>query len=293
MKVFAKLTGLALLGLTTAASGQRNFDDVAVKAEQVAPGIAVLFGAGGNMAVSHGEDGTVLIDDQFAPLTGKIEASIAQLGATPVKFLINTHYHGDHTGGNENFGGNGALIFAQENVRARLKAGRDGESPIAPAPKAALPVVTYDEGLRLNLNGDTIDIMFLGGGHTDGDSVVFWREDNVVHMGDLYFKIPGFPFIDTASGGNIFTAIASIDAVIAMTDDHTTIIPGHGPVSNRDELVAYRGMLAEAVSRVKKRKGQGLSLTDTIAAEPLEDFNRGEGFVSAAAFITAIWQSME
>lgn len=293
MKVFAKLTALALLGLTTAASGQRNFDDVAVKAEQVAPGIAVLFGAGGNMAVSHGEDGTVLIDDQFAPLTDKIEASIAQLGATPVKFLINTHYHGDHTGGNENFGGNGALIFAQENVRARLKAGRDGESPIAPAPKAALPVVTYDEGLRLNLNGDTIDIMFLGGGHTDGDSVVFWREDNVVHMGDLYFKIPGFPFIDTASGGNIFTAIASIDAVIAMTDDHTTIIPGHGPVSNRDELVAYRAMLAEAVSRVRERKGQGFSLTDTIAAEPLEDFNRGEGFVSAAAFITAIWQSME
>lgn len=260
MKYFAPLAGLSLLGLSASASAQRNFDDVEIKAEEVAPGIAVLFGAGGNIGVSHGEDGTILIDDQFAPLTAKIEAAVAALGATPVKFLINTHYHGDHTGGNENFGKKGALIFAQENVRVRLKEGRAGENPIAPAAREALPVVTYDQGLRLNVNGDTVDVMFLGGGHTDGDSVIFWREDNVVHMGDLYFKISGYPYIDVSSGGNVFNAMNSLDAVIRMIDDQTKVIPGHGPMSNKAELVAYRAMIGDAVARVKALKDNGRTL---------------------------------
>lgn len=293
MKYFAPLAGLSLLGLSASASAQRNFDDVEIKAEKVAPGIAVLFGAGGNIGVSHGEDGTILIDDQFAPLTAKIEAAVAALGATPVKFLINTHYHGDHTGGNENFGKKGALIFAQENVRVRLKEGRAGENPIAPAAREALPVVTYDQGLRLNVNGDTVDVMFLGGGHTDGDSVIFWREDNVVHMGDLYFKISGYPYIDVSSGGNVFNAMNSLDAVIRMIDDQTKVIPGHGPMSNKAELVAYRAMIGDAVARVKALKDNGRTLEEAVAAKPLADFNRGEGFISADGFVTAIWQSME
>lgn len=293
MKYFAPLAGLSLLGLSASASAQRNFDDVEIKAEEVAPGIAVLFGAGGNIGVSHGEDGTILIDDQFAPLTAKIEAAVAALGATPVKFLINTHYHGDHTGGNENFGKKGALIFAQENVRVRLKEGRAGENPIAPAAREALPVVTYDQGLRLNVNGDTVDVMFLGGGHTDGDSVIFWREDNVVHMGDLYFKISGYPYIDVSSGGNVFNAMNSLDAVIRMIDDQTKVIPGHGPMSNKAELVAYRAMMGDAVARVKALKDNGRTLEEAVAAKPLADFNRGEGFISADGFVTAIWQSMK
>ncbi len=292
MKTVVTFAGLALLASSTAASAQRNFDDVEIRAEQIAPGIAVLYGAGGNIGVSYGEDGTVLIDDQFAPLTAKIEAAVAALGADPVKFLINTHYHGDHTGGNENFGKKGALIFAQENVRVRLKEGRAGANPIAPAAKEALPIVTYDQGLRLNVNGDTVDVMFLGGGHTDGDSVIFWREDNVVHMGDLYFKIPGFPFIDTASGGNVFNAMTSLDAVIRMIDDQTRVIPGHGPMSNRAELVAYRAMIGDAVARVKTLKDEGKSLEQAVAAKPLASFNRGEGFISADGFVTAIWQSL-
>lgn len=293
MKYLAPLAGLSLLALSASASAQRNFDDVEIRAEQVAPGIAVLFGAGGNIGVSHGEDGTILIDDQFAPLSAKIEAAIAELGATPVRFLINTHYHGDHTGGNEAFGKKGALIFAQENVRVRLKEGRAGENPIAPAPKDALPVVTYGQGLRLNVNGDTVDVMFLGGGHTDGDSVIFWREDNVIHMGDLYFKIPGYPFIDVSSGGNVFNAMNSLDAVIRMIDDQTKVIPGHGPMSTKAELVAYRAMMGDAVARVKALKDQGKTLEETVASQPLADFNRGEGFISADGFVTAIWQSME
>lgn len=293
MKSFLPLAGLSFLALATSAAAQRNFDEVEIKAEQIAPGIAVLYGAGGNIGVSHGEDGTILIDDQFAPLSEKIEAAVAELGATPVKFLINTHYHGDHTGGNEVFGKKGALIFAQENVRVRLKEGRAGVNPIAPAPKEALPVVTFEQGLRLNVNGDTVDVMFLGGGHTDGDSVIFWREDNVIHMGDLYFKISGYPFIDVASGGNVFNAMNSLDAVIRMIDDQTKVIPGHGPMSNKAELVAYRAMMGDAVARVKALKDEGKTLEETIAAQPLAGFNRGEGFISADAFVTAIWKSME
>ena len=292
MKIVLSFASLSLLTLATPAAAQRNFDEVEIRAEQIAPGIAVLYGAGGNIGVSYGEDGTILIDDQFAPLSAKIEAAVAELGASPVEFLINTHYHGDHTGGNENFGKKGALIFAQENVRVRLKEGRAGDNPIAPAPKDALPVVTYDQGLRLNVNGDTVDVMFLGGGHTDGDSVIFWREDNVLHMGDLYFKIPGYPFIDVASGGNVFNAMNSLDAVIRMIDDRTRVIPGHGPMSNKAELIAYRAMIGDAVARVKALKDAGKSLEEAVAAQPLADFNRGEGFISADAFVTAIWNSL-
>jgi glyoxylase-like metal-dependent hydrolase (beta-lactamase superfamily II) len=292
MKAAATFVSLALLCLGTSANAQRDFDAVEIKAEQVAPGIAVLFGAGGNIGVSHGEDGTILIDDQFAPLSEKIEAAVAQLGATPVKFLINTHYHGDHTGGNEAFGKKGALIFAQENVRLRLKEGRAGDNPLAPAPKEALPVVTFEQGLRLNVNGDTVDVMFLGGGHTDGDSVIFWREDNVVHMGDLYFNIPGYPFVDVASGGSVLNAMNSLDAVIRMIDDATKVIPGHGPISSKAELVAYRAMIGDAVARVQALKAQGKNLEEAIAAQPLAGFNRGEGFISADGFVTAIWISL-
>lgn len=292
MKTAATLASLSLFALTTSASAQRNWDEVEIKAEELAPGVAVLFGAGGNIGVSYGEDGTILIDDQFAPLTEKIETAVAELGATPVKYLINTHYHGDHTGGNENFGKKGALIFAQKNVRVRLKNGRTGERAIDPAPKEALPVVTYDQGLTLNVNGDTVDVMFVGGGHTDGDSVIFWREDNIVHMGDLYFKIPGYPFIDVASGGNVFNAMNSLDTVIRMIDDETKVIPGHGPMSNKAELVAYRAMIGDAVSRIKALRDEGLTLEEAIAADPLAGFNRGEGFISKDSFVTAVWNSM-
>ncbi|GAA4038195.1 MBL fold metallo-hydrolase [Parerythrobacter jejuensis] len=293
MSSFKTVLGLSLLALATSASAQRNFDNVEVTSQEVAPGIAVLFGAGGNIGVSHGPDGTILIDDQFAPLTEKIESAVADLGATPVKFLINTHYHGDHTGGNENFGKKGALIFAHTNVRVRLKEGRGEPRPIAPAGKDALPVVTFDQGLTLNVNGDTVDVLFLGGGHTDGDSVIRWREDNVVHMGDLYFKIPGYPFIDTRSGGNVLNAMNSIDAVIRMIDDKTKVIPGHGPMSNKAELVAYRQMIGEAVGLVKALKNEGKSAEEVVAAKPLADFNRGEGFIGPDQFVQAIYTSLE
>ena len=292
MKARICTAAAALLFLSAPAVAQRDFDDVRITTEEVAPGIAVLFGAGGNIGVSHGADGTVLIDDQFAPLTAKIEAAVAALGASPVRFVVNTHWHGDHTGGNENLGEKGALIFAHHNVRARLVEGRPGDNPIPPAPEAALPVVTYEQGVSFHLNGERVDVMFIGGGHTDGDSVVHWTKSNVVHMGDLYFNIPGFPFIDTASGGNVIDAMNSLDAVIRMIDDDTRVIPGHGPMSNKSELVAYRAMIGRAVERVSALKDDGMTLEQAVAAKPLVDFDRGEGFIDADGFVTAIYRSL-
>lgn len=285
--LFASLLAAAPL------AAQQDWSKVEVKAEQIAPGVAVLFGSGGNIGVSHGEDGTLIIDDQFAPLSGKIEAAIAGLGASPVKFVVNTHWHGDHTGGNEHFGNKAATIFAHENVRTRLADGRpDGERPIAPSPKAALPVVTFERGVTLHLNGDTIDVVFLGGGHTDGDSVVRWREKNVVHMGDLYFKIAGWPFVDTRSGGDIGRLLFSIDTAIGMMDADTKVIPGHGPMADRAELIAYRNTVGEAVTRIRALKRSGISLSEAQAKRPLDSFGRGEGFITADGFIAAVWDSL-
>ena len=285
------LAGAAVL-LASPVHAQRDFSQVEVTAQELAPGIAVLFGSGGNIGVSYGEDGTILIDDQFAPLSEKIEAAVAALGASPAAFVVNTHWHFDHTGGNENFGKAGALIFAHHNVRARMAVGSDGRFTVPPAPDVALPVVTYEQGVRFHRNGDTIDVMFVGGGHTDGDSVVFWREDNVVHMGDLYFNIPGYPFVDVESGGNVLHAMTSLDAVIRMIDDDTQVIPGHGPMSDKAGLVAYRAMIGQAVDLVRGLKDGGASLEAVIAAKPLAGFDRGEGFIDADGFVTAIYQSL-
>ena len=289
---FAFAAGAIAL-LAAPLSAQRNFDDVEITAEEVAPGFAVLFGAGGNIGVSYGEDGTVLIDDQFAPLTAKIEGAIAARGAQPVDYVINTHWHGDHTGGNENLGEKGALIFAHHNVRTRLSDGREGDNPIPPAAKAALPVVTYGQGVSMHLNGYRTDVMFVGGSHTDGDSVVMWHGANVVHTGDLYFNIPGFSFIDTASGGNVIDAMNSLDVVIRMIDDQTVVIPGHGPVSNKAELVAYRTMIGQEVDRVRALRDDGMSYEQAVKSRPLSEFDRGEGFIDADGFAGAIYRSLE
>jgi len=273
-------------------SAQDNMDAVEIRAEPLAPGVAVLFGSGGNMAVSYGSEATVLIDDQFAPLSKKIETAIAALGASPVRYVVDTHWHFDHTGGNENFDRAGATIFAQENVRVRLAAGGAiGGNTIPPAPATALPVVTFEQGMKFHVNGDTIRLAYFGGGHTDGDAVVFWEEKNIVHMGDLYFNIPGFPFVDLESGGSVYNAMRSLDLVIGMIDDKTKVIPGHGPMSNKGELVAYCAMIGAAVKRVEALRAGGKSLEQAIAARPLDDFNRGQGFIGPDQFVTAIWNS--
>ena len=295
-RTFAALL-LATSSLALSACSESNaqesdrFAKVEIKAEPLADGIAVLFGAGGNIGVSYGPDGTVLIDDQFAPLTGKINAAVKDLGAEPVKYLINTHWHGDHTGGNENLGRSGVLIMAHDHVRDRLIKGNDSTPPAAPE---ALPVVTYHDGIKLHLNGDEIRVQHMSHGHTDGDSVVFWKNANVVHMGDLFFNKVTLPFIDLSSGGNARGVLAAADKVLAMVDDDTKIIPGHGPMANKADLTTYRDMLKSVIGTVEKAQGEGKSLAQVQAMKPAAQWDvNPDAFIKGDAFVEAVYKSLQ
>ena len=289
----------ALVFAVQASAQSPDFSKAEIKAEVIAPGVAVLFATGGNVlggniGVSYGPDGTVLIDDQFAPLTDKINEAVAKLGGSPVRFLVNTHWHFDHAGGNENMGKVGATIFAHDSVRGRLAAGGTTFGNVTPpAPAVALPVVTYAHGLTFHLNGDDIDAVFTGGGHTDGDTVVIWRKANVVHMGDLMMNGLGFPFVDLDSGGNTVHLVATLDQVLARTNPATKVIPGHGPVTDQAGLRAWRNMIAGAVETVRKARGKKQKLEDFLKANPLKALEKPGGFVPADMFATAIWQSLD
>lgn len=284
-----------LLAGTSVAIAQQNFDQVQIRTEVVKPGIAVLFGAGGNIGVSHGPDGTILIDDQYAPLTPKIVAAVAALGAKPVKFLVNTHWHGDHTGGNENFGNAGAVILAQDHVRDRMATPQvRGARTIGPSPAAALPVITYHDGARIHLNGDVVRMMHVAHAHTDGDSIVFWEKANVVHMGDTYFNRVTLPFIDLASGGSAKGLLAGIDRVLALINDDTVVIPGHGPLARKRDLAAYRAMLADVIAKVESGRAAGQTLDQIVASKPAAAYETNPpGFISGDAFVTTIYRSLE
>jgi len=195
----------------------------------VKDGIHVIMGKGGNIGVSSGPDGGFMIDDQFAPATEAILGKIKSVTDQPVRFLVNTHHHRDHTGGNENLGKAGVLIFAHDNVRARLLA--------SDAPASSLPVVTFSDTTTFNMNGQTIHVFHTEAAHTDGDAMILFREANVIHMGDTFFN--GFyPFIDSKSGGSVDGVFAAIDKVLSLADANTVIIPGHGPIGDRDDLMA-------------------------------------------------------
>ncbi len=276
------------------AAAQQDFSKVEIKPQALAPGVAVLFGAGGNIGVSHGPDGTVLIDDQYAPLTPRIQAAVAALGATPVKYLINTHWHRDHSGGNENFGKAGALILAHDHVRDRMAAeqkGRFGTTP--PSPAAALPVITYHDGISLHLNGDRVRTVHLKHAHTDGDSVVIWEKANVVHMGDTFFHQVTLPFIDLDSGGSAKGMLAGVGKVLMMIDDKTVVIPGHGPVATKADLAAYRDMLASVIASVEAAKSAGKSLAEVQAMKPAAKWDTNpNAFIKGDDFVAAIYDSL-
>lgn len=285
------LVAASIFTLATPGQAQQDFSKVEVKAENLAPGISVLFGAGGNIGVSHGEDGTVLIDDQFAPLTPKIQAAVAALGASPVKFLINTHWHGDHSGGNENFGKAGAVIMAHDNVRVRMAT--DQKTPmgeVKASPKAALPVITYAEGLKLHLNGEEVRVIAVAPAHTDGDSIVHWTKSNVIHMGDLFFHKMSYPFVDRSSGGDVRGVIAAAEKVLAMANGQTKIIPGHGVVASKADLQAYRDMLVAIVGKVEAAVKAGQSLEEVKAMKPADGFGvNPSGFITADRFIEMVY----
>src|SRR5436305_3112450 len=239
-------------------SAQQDFSKVQMKVTKVSGTVYMLEGAGGNIGASVGDDGIVVVDDEFLPLADKIEAALKGIADKPVKFVLNTHWHGDHTGGNPHFGEK-APIIAQENVRKRLASGgttRFGETK--PAPKAAMPVITFDQDVSVHLNGEDIHAIHIANGHTDGDSVIFFPQSKVVHMGDDFFNGGIFPFIDLESGGSVQGMIAGGEKVLAEAPDDVKIIPGHGPLGTKDDLRKFVTMLKETSAAVqagiKKRK---------------------------------------
>jgi cyclase len=285
---------ISCIAFGPAAFAQQDMSKVEMKAEKLTPGVAVLFGAGGNIGVSYGEDGTILIDDQFAPLTAKIQKAVADLGASPVKFLVNTHWHGDHTGGNENLGNAGAVIMAHDNVRVRMATpqSRDGKVTAA-SPKAALPVVTYDKGVKLHLNGEEVRAIALAPAHTDGDSIIHWTKSNVIHMGDTFFNKVTFPFVDLNSGGNVRGVIKAADTALAIANDETKIIPGHGAVATKAELQAYRNMVAQITAKVDAAMKKRMPLDKIKAMKPADGYGvKADGFITADKFVEAVYKSL-
>jgi cyclase len=252
--------------------------DPSVQAVNIAPGIYMLTGRGGNVGVSIGVDGAAIIDDKFADNSPYIRAAIAMLSDQPVKFVINTHLHGDHTGGNEAFGKTGAVIIAQENVRKRLSVERVDPSngqKIPPRPREALPVITFEDSAALHFNDDDLEFTHLPNAHTETDIVVRFRKANVLHMGDTF--VGGFPFIDGNTGGTLDGLIRAHEKVLATIDDSTILIRGHGPLGNKAELQAFHDMLVVVRDRVVKLVKVGRSQDEVLAARPTKEFEEKYG----------------
>jgi glyoxylase-like metal-dependent hydrolase (beta-lactamase superfamily II) len=289
MKTPHCLVALLLTLLLPGPIPAQDMEDVEIRTVPVAEGIHMLLGRGGNIGVVSGPDGVFLIDDQYAPLTEKILAAVKAIDPGPVRFLVNTHWHGDHTGGNENLGKAGVVIVAHENVRLRMSVkqvmaalGRE----VPPSPRAALPVITFPDSLAFHLNGVTIEVQHVSAAHTDGDAVLWFSGRNAVHMGDIYFN-GMYPFIDTGSGGSVAGTIAAAAAVLARADDRTKIIPGHGPLSDRAGLAAYRDMLASVRDRVQAGLAAGQSAEEIVASRPTADLDAtwARGFLKPDDFV--------
>lgn len=286
--LFAALA-LAALGLAPLAQAQQDFSKVEVKAEKLGDTTWMLTGAGGNIGLSVGEDAVFVIDDQFAPLVPKIKAAIAKITPKPVQFVMNTHFHFDHTGGNEAFGKDGAWIVAHDNVRKRMSTEQVMSFIGARQPSSAkpgLPVITVAGSLSFHINGDEVHAFHVPNAHTDGDLIVHFRKGDVVHMGDVYFN--GFyPFIDFGSGGTADGVIAAVDRVLALATDKTKIIPGHGPLASKADLQTYRDLLATVTQRIKKLRAEGRSDAQIRDAKPAADFDAryGGGFIKPEQFV--------
>lgn len=279
---------------------QQDFSKVQIKATKVSGNIYMLEGAGGNIGASIGEDGIVIVDDQFAPLADKIQASLKSLGITdkPVRFVINTHYHGDHTGGNTPFSNAGSTVIAQDNVRKRLQtggsAGNGGsiKMEVKPAEKADLPIITFEHDVTVHLNGEDIRALHFPSGHTDGDSIIFFPKNNVVHMGDDFVRY-GFPFIDVSSGGSVQGMISAMEKAAAQLPPDVKVIPGHGALSNLDDVREFTKMLKETSAVVQKALDQHKTLDQMKQEKVLEPWKKWSGdFVNADAFIETLYNSL-
>lgn len=289
----------SLFLLTGTAHAQQAMDDVTITTEKVSDGIYMLQGRGGNIGLSVGDDGVFMIDDQFAPLTDKIVAAIHRLSDKPIRFLINTHHHFDHTGGNENLGKKNVNIVAHDNVykrlsnelaEKRLAEKKKGENPPS---DAGLPVISFNDEMTFHLNGLHIRAVHFEHAHTDGDSVIYFEDKNVLHMGDTFFN-GMYPFIDTTSGGSVYGVLDVVAHTLKSIDDQTKIIPGHGPLAHKADLKIYDDMLRDVVSILEELAKKGLSVEDVVKLKPLAKYDEkySWSFITAEKFLNIVYKDI-
>jgi len=268
------VAGVLLLGVAPSLRAQ-NFDTIQVRSVLVAGSVHMLQGAGGNIGLVVGNDAVFVVDDQFAPLTPKVLAAIKAITPDPVKFVLNTHWHFDHTGGNENMGKAGALIFAHENVRRRMSTSQliEALNRTEPAsPHGALPVVTFTDTVTFHLNGDSIVVFHVAPAHTDGDAIVYFTKANVVHTGDVFVSA-GFPFVDLSSGGSIDGIIRATERIMVTTNAQTKIIPGHGPLTDRGRVKEYHDMLYVLRDRMRKEIAAKHTIEQVLASKITAEYD--------------------
>tara|TARA_B100001059_G_scaffold131666_1_gene131742 strand:- start:174 stop:1085 length:912 start_codon:yes stop_codon:yes gene_type:complete len=280
-KPAAMITLLGLMWLFSPASrAQQDFSNVEIVTHHVAGSVYYLQGAGGNIGLSIGEDGVVMIDDQYAPLTDKILAAIRQLNEGEIRFVINTHVHGDHTGGNENLGKLGILILARDEVRVRLA---------AQSPAAALPVLTYSDAITIHLNGEEVYAFPVPPAHTDGDTFIYFVDSDVIHTGDV-FRTTAFPVIDTNNGGTLDGSIQALCLLIGTAGPDTLILPGHGEVSTRMDVMGFRDMILDVRDQVAPMVERGMSYKEVAAANPTAAYNDRYG--NPDRFLRAVYTEL-
>ena len=283
---------LASISTTTAQENKVEFTNF-----QLSDTIYMLRGRGGNVGISTGEDGLYIIDDQVKPITTQLLEAIQEISDKPIRFVFNTHYHGDHVGGNESIGGAGAVIIAHDNIRKRMTTEQVSifmNSTTPPYAKGALPVLTFNDRLSLHLNGESATAYYVANGHTDGDSIIHFPVSNVIHMGDMYFN-GLYPYVDLDAGGSIQGVIAAADLTLSLSNETTRIIPGHGPLATVGDLETYRDFLVKATANVQALIDEDMSLEQAIDAKPTEEWDAtlGEVWITPPQFVTFIYNSLK
>jgi len=282
------LAAAAALAAGAALAQNDDFAAVEIVTHHLAGNVHYLEGRGGNIGVLVGDDGVVMVDDQFAPLTEKIVAAIAALSDEEIRFVINTHVHPDHTGGNENLGGMGVAIVAHDNVRLRMAQGIRGGPP---APVVARPIVTFGDRLNMHLNGEEIEIAKVPNAHTDGDSFIHFKTSNVLHLGDV-FRTGAFPVIDTANGGTAKGTIEALGVALEMAGPDTIVLPGHGTPSTRADVERFLDLVIDVEQRVSGLIEQGMTLEQVMAAAPTAPYDDA-GLGTPERFITGLYESLK
>ena len=295
-RAWPALSAALLGGLVAVGVAQQDLSKVEIRTEKLADDIWVLYGAGGNIGLCSGPDGALLVDDQYPQLSARILAAAKAANDAPLRWVVNTHWHGDHVGGNENMAAAGALLIAQDRVRQRMIEGQENKTfnrRVEPAPAKALPMVTFDDTTTLHVNGEDAIVFHVAPAHTDGDAIVWFPKANVVHMGDTYFSAT-YPIIDLESGGSIDGLIAASERVLAKIDGATRVIPGHGQVSDKAGLQKYHDMLVGVRAAVAKLVKKQKSLDDVVAAKPTAPWDEtwGKGFMKPDFFTKIVYTEL-